>query len=391
MVEIPGFGIGQGATVGKPVVRLSDKIGGRDNHFDQIRLSMAILVVLGHSWYLAFGPEVQVPFAWLTIHGFHQYAVYLFFFISGLLVTESARRRETDLFGFTIARLFRIFPALMVCAVLTPMLLIGLGAWTDAGLVEGMTYALRLISLVAILFEAPGAFEGLPFPHALNGSVWSLRHEVAAYALLGIFAATGMFFRSRLVFWTYAAVVLFLASVGHLLADSAQGGFAFLLAEGRYVVVAFLFGVVAHRVAHLLPISGRVACIVWLLVVTLAPRLPEPIAIYMIIAALSYSVLCLAYLGAAPKGMPHDISYGVYIYGWPIQQLVVMAMIGIVGTVPSPMEIFTVALPILAVLAYLSWRWIEKPAMRLGQRRQVNSNGTNGPVFLQAAPTRKVV
>jgi peptidoglycan/LPS O-acetylase OafA/YrhL len=111
-----------------PTYWLDQKIQGRDNRFDQIRLGLALIFVLGHSWYLAAGPDAHVPFATLTVQGFHQYAVYLFFFISGLLVTESARRREGNLLGFVLARVDRIFPGLIVCALLTPPLLMAVGA-----------------------------------------------------------------------------------------------------------------------------------------------------------------------------------------------------------------------------------------------------------------------
>lgn len=172
----------------------------RENRFDQIRLGLALSVVLGHCWHISGGPESRVPLQNFTRLGFHEYAVSLFFFISGLLVTHSAFRRQGDLFGFVVARGLRIFPALIVCALTVPALLVLTGAWVDATPQHTLNYIARLISLVFVEFNNPNVFIDLPFPHAINGSVWSLRHEVFAYVLIAFFVASGAFFRSYWVF-----------------------------------------------------------------------------------------------------------------------------------------------------------------------------------------------
>jgi peptidoglycan/LPS O-acetylase OafA/YrhL len=340
----------------------------RENRFDQIRLGLALSVVLGHCWHISGGPESRVPLQDFTRLGFHEYAVNLFFFISGLLVTHSAFRRQSDLFGFVVARGLRIFPALIVCALTVPALLVLAGAWVDATPQQTLNYTARLISLVFVEFNNPNVFVDLPFPHALNGSVWSLRHEVGAYVLLALFVASGAFFKSRWVLSAYVIVVGSIAVAGHIYAQTATGGVPFIMAESRFVIVSFLLGVLTHRLAAWLPIRWAIAVLLWVAIGVGQAFASDLVAIYGLIVALSYSVLCIAYLGGRSKGLPVDLSYGVYIYGWPLQQLTVFVCLTYFSSIPEPLTLFLIVLPALLVVALASWVLIERPAIGFGHR-----------------------
>ena len=54
-----------------------------------------------------------------------------------------------------------------------------------------------------------------------------------------------------------------------------------------------------------------------------------------------------------------DLSYGVYIYAFPITQFAVLAGLGRWGSVPLALIAAAVTLPI----AFLSWRLVERPAL----------------------------
>lgn len=231
---------------------------------------------------------------------------------------------------------------------------------------SALRYSLRLIGLIAVEFEVPGAFPESPFPHAVNGSVWSLRHEAVAYAVIGIFTATGMFFRGGTVLSVYVGLVLAVAAVGHALAGPSAGGITFLIVEARYVIVAFLLGVLAHRLARWIPICWPVLASVWLMAVGLRPLLPDWAMIYALIATLSYTAIYIAYAGQAASGLRHDISYGVYIYGWPVQQLAVMFVMSLTGVPPGPVVLFFLSLLVLVPVAFASWLLVEQPALRHG-------------------------
>ncbi len=63
-----------------------------------------------------------------------------------------------------------------------------------------------------------------------------------------------------------------------------------------------------------------------------------------------------------------DLSYGVYIYGWPIQQLLAMAGVTVLGVLPY----FTVSLLPILLIALASWSFVEAPALRLRRSRSVS-------------------
>lgn len=60
-----------------------------------------------------------------------------------------------------------------------------------------------------------------------------------------------------------------------------------------------------------------------------------------------------------------DFSYGIYIYGWPVQQIVTYSF----GGSMDPYVNTVISLIIVLVLAVLSWYFIEKPAMSLKKVR----------------------
>ena len=343
---------------------LSGQIGGRDNWIDQLRLAAAVFVVLGHSWHIALGPQATVPFEHYTLLGFHELAVHVFFFLSGLLVTESARRHGTRPFTYAMRRIRRIFPALIVNAITVPLLLVLVGAWTGVSVKELCIYAIRLITLGAVQFTHSGAFADNPFPGAINGSVWSLRHEIVVYVLLcgaGVFGALQQGWRRSVFFVGVAA----LSATGFILAPHAEGGIMFILAEGRFVMFSFLLGVMAHQFAQRVPLHG-VILLPGLIIAVLGFFVPTPLIMRQlaVIWVVCAATLLIAFPNRPASGLSHDISYGVYIYSWPFQQLTVFFAMKYFGVTLTPLALFAACMGPIALAAFASWIWVERPALR---------------------------
>src|SRR5436190_4360621 len=96
----------------------------RANNFDALRLAAAVSVLFSHAFLIAEGSEAREPFAWITgnqcILGL--VGVFVFFIVSGYLVTESYCR--TPLVGqFALRRFLRIYPGLAVNALVCSLLL----------------------------------------------------------------------------------------------------------------------------------------------------------------------------------------------------------------------------------------------------------------------------
>ena len=121
---------------------------------------MAMLVLFGHSWPIVNGAQDDGPLSAFMYRGVHEFALFMFFFVSGLLITESARRRQNDMVGFVSARVKRIMPGLIVCALAFPATLALLGAWPTLSPDSYTDYVAQLVTLISIEFFVEGAFEG---------------------------------------------------------------------------------------------------------------------------------------------------------------------------------------------------------------------------------------
>ena len=77
------------------------------------------------------------------------------------------------------------------------------------------------------------------------------------------------------------------------------------------------------------------------------------------------ATLLIAYPRGKVLKLPHDVSYGVYIYSWPVQQLTVFFALKWFGVALTPISLFLSCLGPLVVIALGSWPLIEKPALSL--------------------------
>jgi peptidoglycan/LPS O-acetylase OafA/YrhL len=250
-----------------------------------------------------------------------------------------------------------------------PIVLVAVGAWTGVGVADMARYALRLVTLFAVQYEHPGAFAHAPFSGALNGSVWSLRHEIIVYSLLILAALSGALSKAvpRAVF---LAGLLAYVVAGHLVEPYAHSGVLYLLAEGRHVMWSFLLGVAAHQFARRVPLHPVIALPgIAVLVVAEAAGvrvLIEGAIIYLVCAA----TLLIAFPSGRVFKLPHDVSYGVYIYSWPVQQLTVFFAAKAFGIALTPIGLFLTCMGPLLLIALASWLWVERPALALLSSRR---------------------
>ena len=93
----------------------------------------------------------------------------------------------------------------------------------------------------------------------------------------------------------------------------------------------------------------------------------------------SYLVIYLAFapwLKPFPAARYGDLSYGLYIYGWPIEQ----AIVWLNGGAMSWWTLFAIALPVTAIFAFLSWHLVEKRALRFKPRAAASGRNRLAPV-----------
>jgi peptidoglycan/LPS O-acetylase OafA/YrhL len=145
------------------------------------------------------------------------------------------------------------------------------------------------------------------------------------------------------------------------------GWFFELLSGWGWLVGFFAAGMVLYKLRHTRILDGRIALLA-LAGLVLSVPLRQFITLFPVSGC--YLALWLALnprLSVIPAARFGDLSYGLYIYGWPVEQ----AVIWLHGGHATWWQVFLTALPIAAALAFLSWHLVERPMLRLkpGGRR----------------------
>ena len=342
---------------------LGDVCEGRNNHLNMIRMIAATAVLVSHAWPISLGPGAVQPLSALLGETLGTLSVYVFFVISGFLIARSFERQPT-VRRWIVARVLRLFPALTVVLVLTVAVLGPLVTTLPLAEYfarpETLSYVPRNLSLAFLQYDLPGVFEDQPYPGAINGSLWTLVYEVVCYGGVLVVGLLGGLRRSGLMLVILAGFAAVYVLVLHVLGpERAHPKIVALCGLALPFVIGTAFYVWRARIPlHLGILLG--------LVLAAALLRETPAHAVALTAALSYGVFLVGFMpGAFLHGYNRfgDYSYGVYIYAFPMQQLM-MHLFQPMG----PLGNIALALPSTLALAMLSWVWVEKPALALVRR-----------------------
>jgi peptidoglycan/LPS O-acetylase OafA/YrhL len=320
----------------------------RRNNFDFLRWVLAALVIFSHSFPLSIGEGAWDPLQRLTGDQmtFGRLAVGGFFALSGYLILQS-RKNSDGFWHFMWKRLLRIAPAFTLCFVVTALVLGYLGAAKPESYfselrLRGLYIQARNLALLGAP-SIPPVFAHVPFPGALNGSLWTIPYEEGCYIMVGALWLVGLY-RNR-----WAVLALFVAT---LIWYTGSGS------NTSRLLAWFLAGSTLY---HFRPPYQRRWLIVSLaaLIVASAVRLLGPaLTIFGTYLAFYFAFLPSArFRNFARFG---DWSYGTYLYAWPVQQLVVQTLPGI-----RPLPLFVTATVVTTIFAAGSWHLVEKRALAL--------------------------
>ena len=345
---------------------LADAWDSGRNHFNGIRLVAAWMVIYGHAWAITGAPGGDL-FARSTAFKFAGgIAVDMFFVISGFLIAASLQRNSVR--GYLASRALRILPALVVCVVVSVLVLGPLLTTAPDYWRQSVTW--RYLWSNATLYRAeyflPGVFETLP-NHAINGSLWTLPIEASLYVLLLVAGLLGAIDARRY----FVPWVLALLGAGALVLW--RGPLPDWMANELWCTCCFITGTAAWLYRDRIRLSWM--AVVALLALAVFTR-GTPWFGLPYFALVSYGTLWLAFVRQGPRIAHHDLSYGLYLYGWPAAQVVQFVAPG------APLHNVAWATPLAFACAALSWFLIERPALRWKKRF-----GTRTPVAspLQAA------
>jgi peptidoglycan/LPS O-acetylase OafA/YrhL len=328
-------------------------------------------VLFSHAFLIAQGTQNNEPLILLTgnqsILGL--VGVFVFFAISGFLVTQSFEQTVNPL-HFLAKRALRIFPGLFAATLVSAFVLgplvteLPLGAYISRP--EPYQYVLGNTLLDQTVHELPGVwFVDNGVGLEVNGSLWTLRSEFLMYLMV---LALGVL-RLLTLPITLLLLAFGMACLHFNMLDQLENwGWLFQLLSGwGWLVGFFAAGMVLYKLRHTRIFDGRIALLA-LAGLALSIPLRQFILLFPVFGC--YLALWLALsprLPVIPAARFGDLSYGLYIYGWPVEQ----AVMWLSGGRAAWWQIFLIALPATAAIAFLSWHLVERPMLRLkpGSRR----------------------
>jgi peptidoglycan/LPS O-acetylase OafA/YrhL len=332
---------------------LRDTFDPRRNSFDLLRLLFAGLVAVSHGIVIHTGWQPRWGLSTLGDFGLDG-----FFILSGFLVTRSFLTLGSFP-RFAWHRFLRIMPGFWACLLMMALvvapaaaLLRGLPATTPFTVEpSAIRYVLGNAGLLIVQYDIAGILVDRPRELSFNGSLWTLFFEAFCYAIVAALGVFGVLRRRR---WIVAAI----AAVFAVLTALQEAGLPVWVNDRILrLVFVFLLGSLGYLYAHRIPMRGALATGAGAVFLGSIVVFDD----YRVLGAapLAYLILWFGNCFPWPWSMRADLSYGVYIYHWPLFQL-----LGLTGLAAAPTELFVpIGLALVIVPAALSWYLIEKPAL----------------------------
>jgi peptidoglycan/LPS O-acetylase OafA/YrhL len=347
-----------------PTPDIGSRLDPRRNSLNLIRLVLAFSVLLAHSWHIV-GDGAGWGFRGENLGG---WAVAGFFGISGYLITAS--RFSNRIGSYLVHRVARIFPAFIVCLLVMAFVFAPIAYAVQHGSLSGflqtpttpLNSVFANLSLRIVSYDIAGTPAGVPYPGAWNGSLWTLYFEFLCYLLVGLMGFLPIVKKTPWpVIAAFAGSVLVWANVG-LIKPYLQSNLDFELAAR--LVPFFLGGAVVQVLSHRIGIH-RIAGPVSLVVAALSILFVDGFGGQLAAPFIAYGLLWISTWLPQPAIVArHDISYGAYIYAFPVQQL-----LAVFGAYHWGVWWFTLAATVCTIpLAAASWLFVERPVMRRARK-----------------------
>ncbi|MBS0445615.1 MAG: acyltransferase [Proteobacteria bacterium] len=323
------------------------------NNFDAIRLLGALMVLVSHQFALSGRPEPHVA----GDVSLGALGVLIFFSISGYLVASSWRS-DPSLPRFIARRLLRIWPGLAASVVLTSAVY-----WFVSGRLASPRFLANLLFV-----SADGSFFASNPQVKMNGSLWTVQLEVLCYIA---FACLGRFMGRNLE--TALLLVAILAAPAYLMFEGSRLDAGAVVPGIRLFpyFAAFFFAGAAQLIFR--PGAVAMVAIVSAGLILLACA-HIALGLWLIVPSLTIAIGRRSWPIVARFGRFGDLSYGIYLWAWPVQQ----AEVGLLGKDTPYVTLLSVSLLFVVPIAWMSWHLVEKRALALKPSRFRNDPVKSG-------------
>lgn len=336
---------------------LSKILSRENNNIDLLRLFAALLVAWWHAPIL-FGKSIIMPPLPQCISS-GALGVAIFFFFSGMLVTNSLVAKKSPV-SFAWSRLMRIYPAFFVMLIIAVFVI---GPVFYAGSLRSyflssetwqfLSHNMRL----RIKFILPGLWEDR-INTGINPSTWTIPLEVGCYICLLFSFILCQHFKIKP--WLFIIAALAASLLPH-------EWFLRLIGKGYSIVYPgniFCFTIGATMALYKDRIKITKTLITILMVICVMVWRCENLIYYLfpltVSIVLLYATSIAPLVNIKPK---HDVSYGIYIWHWPVYQIMFTFISG-----AGPYLFFVACMVITVALAYLSAIFVEEPCMKFGKQ-----------------------
>ncbi|MGC7992837.1 acyltransferase family protein [Salmonella enterica] len=341
---------------------LSEYLKRGNNNLDLARIVLALMVIVGHSAALhprgGWVDPVSLFFPF-TYSG--ALAVKGFFLVSGILVANSAMDKK-DVQSFLLARFLRIFPGLLFVVIIIAFIIGPLFSILPIneyfGTLEPFKYVAGTITM-RVHYFLPGVFIGNADGGSVNGSLWTIPYEVSMYCvMIGMFYLSG--FNKKIITITSLIVILSPVFMASPVLGTASSAEIYPLQSCFFTGVLFAVYKDKLKINLLLPVLFALFYMSF-----------RNDALMYISFYLSFSIFVVFVSGTElikRIKIKKDISYGVYLWGFPVQQSI-SYMLNDISTIYHIILSIAITIPI----AYFSFVFIESPTIALSKniiRRQ---------------------
>jgi len=344
-----------------------DSLLNHDNGFDLARMLFASLVIFEHAYYLPYNSyqaeplfvfsKGQTDFGSLAVNGF--------FIISGFLVTRSCVITNNAP-RYAMKRLARIVPGFLLASSLGLFVFGPLGADELRAYFSNINWRATFVNVISLHQSGSGAtFLHNPTKILHDGTLWTIRYEFDCYLLVGALWSLKLLRREIILLLVLVLLTCFgLQGLGSINLPVVNYGLPaiFMSSPDNWprLFGYFFIGSAFYLWRDMIPKS------IWIFAISLVSLLVAlrwgSAQIVMPFAG-AYIVFFLALSGGRTlqvAGRKVDLSYGIYLFGFPIQQLIIAASAQAIG----PKMLFLISFPITCGVAYLSWTLIEAPCLR---------------------------
>ena len=332
------------------------------NAFDLLRLILALFVLISHSYLITgIGKEPLSIFSKGQIN-FGEIGVMGFFSLSGYLITASFDR-SSNILRYLRNRILRIFPGYWICLIITAFViapaifyinnktLSGFNFW---GSDSSLSFVYRNSLLNIQQWSIGNVLQSSVYKESINGSLWSLFPEMLCYLLTLILGLFGLLNKNKHVF-LLLFIFVFIVYVTNLYTTNLFGPTFLILSNARKLYTCYLCGMCLYIFKDQIYIDVKGLLFIFLTSIAFIK-----FGGFLIVAPIAIAILCIRGFSTFQISLKYDISYGLYIYAFPIEQLLATAL-------KQSFSIFfylIMCVMLTILLAFLSFVLIERPFLK---------------------------